>query len=406
MTPMPSRASLPTPTVALVHPPVRALFIHSGNLFGGVETAMISLARTAHEHGTSLEPSFALCFDDGRVAKELRAAGAVVHGIGTVRMSRPWQIHRVRARLRQLLESHHVDICVMPSSWIHALFAPVVRACGLPIALWANDRWSRDRWMDRLALRHTPNVVIANSRYTADGMAAAVPGVPVRLVYYGIAASPIDRTRRREIRAELDTPDDALVVVQVGRLDPYKGHRMLIEAVARLPRSIDWRCWLIGGADTPLQRRYLAELQQAAVNAGVRDRIRFAGARYDIGSVLAAADIFCHPNLSPEAFGIVFIEALRAGLPVIGSATGGVLDIVTPECGRLVPAGDVTALTEALTELALSPPLRQALASRGPERASTLCDVGSRVNDLAATLRAFIGEGPHASPQRSAGSPS
>lgn len=369
--------------------PVRALFIHSGNLFGGVETAMISLARAAHEHATSLEPSFALCYDDGRVAQELRAAGGTVHAIGTVRMSRPWQIYRVRARLRQLLASLDIDICVTPSSWIHALFAPVVRACGLPIALWANDRWSRDRWMDRLALRQRPDVVIANSHYTADGMTAALPDVPVRLVYYGIAPSPIDRTRRQEIRAELDTPDDALVIVQVGRLDPYKGHRMLVDAVATLPPSVDWRCWIIGGADTPLQQRYLAELEQAAVTGGVRDRIRFAGARYDIGAVLAAADIFCHPNVSPEAFGIVFIEALRAGLPVVGSATGGVLDIITRDCGRLVPPGDVAALGTTLTELALSPGLRQSLASRGPERASALCDVVPRVDDLAAALRGF-----------------
>lgn len=370
--------------------PVRALFIHSGNLFGGVETAMISLARVAHEPGATLEPSFALCFDDGRVATELRAAGGTVYTLGAVRMSRPWQIRQARARLRQLLASLEIDICITPSSWIHAIFAPVVRACGRPIALWANDRWTRDRWMDRLALRHRPEVVIANSRYTAEGMAAALPGVPVRLAYYGIAPSTIDRTRRGAIRADLETPDDALVIVQVGRLDPYKGHRMLIDAVARLPRSIDWRCWLVGGADTPLQRRYLADLEQAAVSGGVRDRIRFAGARYDIGSVLAAADIFCHPNLSPEAFGIVFIEALRAGLPVIGSATGGVLDIVTPECGRLVPSGDVEALATALTALALSPQLRRALGRKGPDRAEALCGVRAGADAFAAALGEFI----------------
>lgn len=384
---MPLSAS---PTFPAAAPRVRALFIHSGNLFGGVETAMISLARAASEDGAGLVPSFALCFDDGRTARELRAAGGVVHALGAVRMSRPWQIHRVRTRLRQLLASLDVDICVTPSSWIHALFAPVVRACGLPLALWANDRWSRDGWMDRMALRHKPDVVIANSRYTADGMAVSLPGVPIRVVHCGVAPLPIDRARRGSIRAALDTPDDALVIVQVARLDAYKGHRLLIDAVSRLPASLDWRCWFVGGTDTPLQHRYLAELEQAAVALGVRERIRFAGARDDVGSVLAAADIFCHPNVSPEAFGIVFIEALRAGLPVVGSASGGVLDIVTPDCGRLVQAGDVVALADALTELASSPALRQQLGARGPERASTLCDSRARADDFASALGAFI----------------
>jgi glycosyltransferase involved in cell wall biosynthesis len=163
-----------------------------------------------------------------------------------------------------------------------------------------------------------------------------------------------------------------------------------LDAVALLPPSVDWRCWIVGGADTPLQQRYLAELEQAAAAGGVLDRIRFTGPRYDIGSVLAAADIFCHPNVSPEAFGIVFIEALRAGLPVVGSASGGVLDIVTPECGRLVPAGDVAALAAVLTELVLSPSIRQALGEQGPARASALSDANARANDFAAALTEFI----------------
>ena len=366
---------------------MRALFIHSGNLFGGVETAMIAIARGANDRSAGLAPSFALCFDDGRVAHELREVGYPIEPLGAVRLSRPWQVLRARARLRALLAANPVDVCITPSSWIHAIFGSVVRSAGVPLALWANDLWTSHRWLDRVALRARPDVVIANSRYTADGMRALLPDVPVELVYYPVAPTAVDRSRRDAIRAELRTPDAATVIVQVGRLDAYKGHRLLLEAVAALPPSRSWHCWIVGGADTAEQRAYLAGLETTAQQLGIQDRVRFTGARQDIKAILGAADIFCHPNVSPEAFGIVFIEALRAGLPVVGSRSGGVLDIVTPECGRLVAPGDVAALTSVLDELVASEPLRHALGLHGPVRADLLCDVGPRVADLARALQ-------------------
>ena len=60
----------------------------------------------------------------------------------------------------------------------------------------------------------------------------------------------------------------------------------------------------------------------------------------DVPRLLAAADIHCQPNISPEPFGIAFIEALAAGLPVVTSAIGGAIEIVDDTCGRLVPASD------------------------------------------------------------------
>ncbi len=369
---------------------VRALFIHSGNMFGGIETALISVASACQRGGASIAPEFALCFDDGRVATDLRATGVGVHSLGAARMSRPWQIQQSRARLRRLLESSAPDLCVTPSAWSHALFAPVVRKRRLPLVLWAHDRLAPGRWLDRLALRHRPDLVVANSRYTAEGMTAVLPDVPVRVVYCPLAPAPGIQGTRAEIRAGLDTPDAALVIVQVGRLDPYKGHLLLIDALGRLPKEIPWRCWIVGGADTPLQHDYLAQLKASTLAAGIADRVTFTGARQDVNAVLSAADIFCHPNIAPEPFGLVFVEALRAGLPVIGSAIGGVPEIVTERCGRLVPPGDVSALTLALTDMLESRELRLTLGESGPTHAAALCDADDRVAELASALGSVL----------------
>jgi glycosyltransferase involved in cell wall biosynthesis len=365
---------------------MRALFVHSGNLYGGVETALVSLARARQRGIGVLEPSFALCFDDGRVGQELRAAGAVVRALGAVRISRPWSVRRARLRLRQLLRTRQYDVCVTQSAWTHALFASAIRAEAVPLVQWAHDRLDRDRWLDRWALRWPPDLVIANSRYTADGMQAVLGHVPVHLVHCPVEPAKSGAGRRKEIREEFATPQDAVVVVQVARMDPYKGHRMVIEALSRLSADPSWRCWIVGGVDSPLQGAYRQQLEHTADRAGIADRITFTGARADIAAILGAADVFCHPNISPEPFGIVFIEALRAGLPVIGCANGGVLDIVTDDCGRLVRPADPEALAAALAELVGSPGLRRTLGGNGPARASALCDPADRIAEM---VRAF-----------------
>ena len=67
------------------------------------------------------------------------------------------------------------------------------------------------------------------------------------------------------------------------------------------------------------------------------ERVAFLGARDDVPDLLAQADIFCQPNQSPEPFGIVFIEALQSGIPVVSSRLGGAAEIVDDTCGILIP---------------------------------------------------------------------
>ena len=133
--------------------------------------------------------------------------------------------------------------------------------------------------------------------------------------------------------------EQGVVIIQVSRMEPLKGQRVCLEALAQLRDDPGWTCWQVGGAQRPAEQRYLEELRAICDRLGISGRVKFLGQRSDIRELLARADIFCQPNLQPEAFGLTFIEALAAGLPVVGSAVGGTAEIVDERCGILTPAG-------------------------------------------------------------------
>src|ERR1043165_6881677 len=100
---------------------MRLLHLAAGNLYGGVETYLVTLAR-CRGLCPAMEPAFGLCFR-GRLWDELAAAGVRVHDLGPVRVSRPWTVLRARRRLRRVLREGRFDAAVVHSGWVHMVFA-------------------------------------------------------------------------------------------------------------------------------------------------------------------------------------------------------------------------------------------------------------------------------------------
>jgi glycosyltransferase involved in cell wall biosynthesis len=232
--------------------------------------------------------------------------------------------------------------------------------------------------------------VIVNSHFTAGISTRRFPAAPAEVMYYPVSAPdpPANLAAlRTEVRRELQTPDDSTVIVMTCRLEPYKGHTLLLDALGRLRDQPGWEAWIAGGIQRPHEREFLDELRRRAEVAGVADRVRFLGQRSDVPKLLAAADIHCQPNLGPEPFGIAFIEAMYAGLPIVTTGIGGALEIVTEACGILVPPNDPAALADILAGLLADPSRRAALGSCGPSRARQLCDPAVILERLAEILK-------------------
>lgn len=361
---------------------LRVLHISSGNLYGGVETALVALARFRH-FCAPMEPEFALCFE-GRLSKELSETGVRVHQLGQVRTRKPWTIWAARAHLRTLLSKHHFDVVVCHMAWPMAMFGGTASRSGVPLAFWAHDAAKGTHWLERWASRVSPDIVIGNSQFTTSTVPLLFPDTPCRIVYCPVlTAKPADAGHcRAEIRHDLGVKSDTVAIIQVSRMEAWKGHHLHLDALAKLKDDPRWICWMVGGAQRPIEHEYVQDIQQKAVRLGIGERVRLLGQRSDVPRLLAAADIFSQPNLGAEPFGIVFIEALAAGLPVVTTAMGGPKEIIDDSCGITAPPGNADLIAAALQRLIDSPELRARLGRQGPERARQLCDPAGRIPDL------------------------
>ena len=149
-------------------------------------------------------------------------------------------------------------------------------------------------------------------------------------------------------------------LLYLGRIDPRKGLATAIEALAELP-GCTLRC--VGSGDEP----HLAALRGLVAMIGVDDRVTFASVTRDrVPDELAAADALCFPVEWPEPFGIVPLEAMAVGRPVVATATGGAAEYLDDErnCVVIEP-GHPGALAAAIGRLADDPDLRAMLRAGG-----------------------------------------
>jgi glycosyltransferase involved in cell wall biosynthesis len=142
----------------------------------------------------------------------------------------------------------------------------------------------------------------------------------------------------------------------------------------------------VGGAQRPSEATWLASIRDAARSCGVDDRTRWLGQRDDVPQLLQAADIYCQPNLAAEPFGVVFVEALRAGLPVVTSALGGAPEIVDETCGVFTAPGDAHGVAAALRQLIDDSGARRRKSARGPARAAAVSDPATQIQRLERAL--------------------
>jgi glycosyltransferase involved in cell wall biosynthesis len=192
-----------------------------------------------------------------------------------------------------------------------------------------------------------------------------------------------DQGARRTIRKELRLREEDPLIGIVGQLTPRKGQLELLRAFSRALPEISHTVLLVVGA--PLFNRddeYLQTLKQSVLELGIGSNVRMPGARSDVNVIMQALDLLV-VNSKAEPFGLVIVEAMACGTPVLAAAVDGIPEIIEHgNNGWLVPARDEQALSEAIVTLSRRPELRAQLAEKGRKHVAEFFSADRYIDEL------------------------
>jgi glycosyltransferase involved in cell wall biosynthesis len=194
------------------------------------------------------------------------------------------------------------------------------------------------------------------------------------VVHGGIDPGPFDAAPTGTIRREYGIDDDTFLVALVGRVHFWKGQDYLIDAAHRMKEAgfSDFRALIVGDVFEGYES-LRQTLRDRASSLGVAEQIVFCGFRSDVPAIVRDVDVLVVPSLLPEPFGLVSLEGMACGKPVIATAHGGAVEIVVDGAtGYLVPPDEPQAMAVRLMELAGDKALREQMGERGRRRLEEL----------------------------------
>ena len=181
----------------------------------------------------------------------------------------------------------------------------------------------------------------------------------VEVLHLGAGATPTPSKEAAEVRREVEAGEGTSLIVTASRLAPQKALHVMFAAL----RELDRNTVLAILGEGPLQR----ELMETVRRMGIEDRVRFLGFRDDVAAYIAAADDFALSSIW-EGVPLAAMEAIQLGVPVVGTAVGGMPELVRDGwSGYLVPPNDPPALAAALKEVLNDPLLVERFTFRAKE---------------------------------------
>ena len=249
---------------------------------------------------------------------------------------------------------------------------------------------------DLVIARLASSFVFISNQQATYLISRGIPDEKARVIHNGVdLENYVPRHDPVGVFKEFNMQPGHPVVCLVGRIDWWKGHEYFIEAISELSAKIPTlKGMIIGGTaklSRPRNQRYLNRLHAMVKTGALDDKIIFTGHRKDVPRLISAMDVVVHASTEPEPFGLVVIEGMAAGKPVIATAAGGVLDIIEDGVsGVLVPCGDARALAGAVGRL-LDNPLEAARLGRAArQRVAELFTVEHQLIRMQNLYRALV----------------
>jgi len=323
---------------------------------GGAERTTIDIARALTAAGYRA----LVASEGGRLDEELRRAGGELRRMA-LDTKQPVKLLANARALAKLISAENIAIVHARSrapAW-SALFA--ARRARVPFVTTYHGIYNAQnplkRWYNSVMLRG--DAVIANSRWTAQHILSAYRFRPklLTVIPRGIDLSQFDPAKIHPLqiqrqREQWGASADQRLILLPGRLTRWKGHRVFIDAVARLPGNLPPAVRAVIAGDTQGRDEYLRELQEAIRRQELQGVVSISPHISEMALAYAAADFVVSASTDPEAFGRIPPEAAAMGRPVIATDHGGAREtVLAGVSGLLTPPGDALLLAAALQDL-------------------------------------------------------
>ena len=361
------------------------LFVHASDELYGSDLVLLELTRRLDKH--TFAPFVLLPRDlpyKGELSQALREAGVFRRSIDMAVIRRryasprglvllAWRLLKGTLYIRRFIREH--DIALVHSHTA-AVWCGATASKGLNVPhLFYVQEIVTSSLVRRLLTRFIAwrgDKVVVISKAVRDFLLRDVPSLAphIEIIPPAVDAERFhSRNDGRDVREEWGVKPDEVLFGVVGRVHWWKGQDVFLEAAARVRERVPQARFAIVGDVVPGEEWRLQALRERARRLGIADRVIWAGYREDTPQVMAALDVLVLPSTQPEPFGLVVVEAMATGKPVIATAHGGPTEtVVDGETGLLVPPEDAEALAEAMVELAVAPDARADMGSAGRER--------------------------------------
>jgi glycosyltransferase involved in cell wall biosynthesis len=355
---MATRSSITKPVIVQILPALNR---------GGVERGTVEVADAIVKNGWKS----IVISNGGLLTSQLKRVGATVYEV-PVHRKNPFSWGSARRQVKRILQQEGADIVHVRSRAPAWIALPAANSLGIATVSTVHSKFAPANIFKKIyngKMLKADRVIaishfVENEIFTHYGKSGVAEKLSV--IHRGVDLGMFDpkAVNQRRIIAEVDRlglPDDKSIIMLPARATSWKGHEILIQALAQLPDK-DAILMLLGIEDGP--PAYAEKLRAMAVRYGLGGRVRIGAGSRDMPAALMFADVVAMPSIKPEPFGRVAIEALAMGRPVVAFRHGGAVETIDEgRTGWLADPLSVNSLAEALqTALSLTPRKRRALA--------------------------------------------
>jgi glycosyltransferase involved in cell wall biosynthesis len=311
--------------------------------------------------------------EDGPLVTQIKSLGVDVRIVQSGRLRQPHLFIAAVIKIASIAQNEGADI-IFGWMWKAHLYGGLAAMLSKLPAMWYQlEEPSDANLMKRMANILPARGVLTLSKAGQEKQSKIWPYRPTPLVYPGVALdqfNPAILPSPLEARRKLGLPLEGSMIGIVGRLQRWKGIHVLVEAMSRVLQVYPHTHCVIVGGKHDLEPDYLTFLQKQVFDLNLSDHIIMPGFQQNIPEWLQAMDIFVHAS-DNEPFGIVTIEAMALGKPVVASADGGPTEIITDgKHGLLTPYGDVEKLASSILRYIDNPDFAISVGQEAQKRAT------------------------------------